>query len=136
MIKQLLHKITSFGLALLVLFSTMSFTVEKHFCCGELVDIAVFSEPQKCGMGAFETEKITLKDHCCSNIVEVIKGQDDIIVGAPNDLEFHQQIFLTSFIFSFVDLFNEDEKKEVLYINYSPPSLVKDIQVLDQVFII
>ena len=45
-------------LALLVLFSTVSFTIEKHFCGDILVDVAVFTEVEKCAM---EAEEIALE---------------------------------------------------------------------------
>tara|TARA_R110002033_G_scaffold155892_1_gene192145 strand:+ start:131 stop:289 length:159 start_codon:yes stop_codon:yes gene_type:complete len=38
------YKIASFLMALLVLFSTFSFTVDKHFCGNTLVDTAVFGK--------------------------------------------------------------------------------------------
>ena len=48
MIKQWLHKVFSISMALLVLFSTISFTVEKHYCGDFLIDTDVFSQVKKC----------------------------------------------------------------------------------------
>ena len=56
MVSKIPHKIFSVTLALLVLMSTLSFTVEKHFCGDVLVDVSVFTETQKCGMESYEME--------------------------------------------------------------------------------
>ncbi len=50
LMKKAIFKITSFLLAILVLFSTVSLTVEKHFCGNFLVDTALFSVADSCGM--------------------------------------------------------------------------------------
>ena len=42
MIQNVLHKTFSVALALLVFFSTVSFTVEKHFCGDVLVDVSTY----------------------------------------------------------------------------------------------
>ncbi len=120
-------------LALLVLFSTVSFTIEKHYCGDVLVDVSVFSEVEKCGMEAME---ILLKKGCCKDEVNVVKGQDELKVSTFDDLDFEQQQFITSFAYSYIDGFESLSKQIIPHKNYSPPNLVYDIQVLDQVFII
>ena len=40
--KQLLNKILSLSMAFVVLFSTMSLTVDMHYCGDTLVDTAIF----------------------------------------------------------------------------------------------
>uniref|UniRef100_UPI00404A80EC HYC_CC_PP family protein n=1 Tax=Gelidibacter sp. TaxID=2018083 RepID=UPI00404A80EC len=41
--KSFFTKILSFFLAVFILFSTSSFTVDMHFCCNKLVDMAFFN---------------------------------------------------------------------------------------------
>jgi len=132
-IKQLLHKGFSALLALLVLFSTVSFTIEKHFCGDVLVDVSMFVEADKCAMEAFE---ILQKKTCCKDEIAIVKGQDELKVSAFEDLNFEQQQFVTVFTYSYSNLFESLPKQTVLHKDYSPPNLVSDIQVLDQVFII
>ena len=74
-------------MALLVLFSTVSFTVEKHFCGDTLVDVSVFSEAQKCGMEAME---ILQKKTCCKDEIDIVKGQDELKVSSFDDLDFNK----------------------------------------------
>lgn len=132
-IKQFLHKSFSALLALLVLFSTVSFTVEKHFCGDVLVDVSVFSEAQKCSM---ESMEILMKKTCCKDEIEVIKGQEELKFSSFEDLDFEQQQIVASFTYSYLNIFEGIEKQTTPHKDYSPPNLVTDIQVLDQVFII
>lgn len=76
------------------------------------------------------------KNNCCTNEVEVIKGQDDLKNTSFKDLKFQQQLFFTSFVYSFVNLFEDLSSHTIPHKNYSPPKLIHDIQLLGQVFII
>lgn len=133
MLKQLLHKTFSISLALIVLFSTVSFTIEKHYCGDVLVDVAVFVEAEKCGMEAME---LAQKKSCCKDEIDVVEGQDELKTASFEDLEFEQQQFLSAFIHSYINGFESLPKQTIPHKDYSPPNLVADIQVLDQVFII
>ena len=137
MIKQILHKIFSVSLALIVLCSTVSFTIEKHFCGDTLVDVSVFAEANKCKMEALEIELETIsKVPCCKDKIDVVKGQDELIVKTIDDLDFNQQLFVATFTYSYLNLFEGLPQLVIPHKNYSPPILVTDIQVLDQVFLI
>lgn len=137
MVSKIPHKIFSVTLALLVLMSTLSFTVEKHFCGDVLVDVSVFTETQKCGMESYEMEQASItKKHCCKDEIEIIKGQDKLKVSSFNDLKLQQQLFFTAFTYSYLNLFESLPLQNIPHKNYSPPNLVYDIQVLDQVYLI
>lgn len=133
MTKQRLHKVFSITLALLVLASTLSFAIEKHFCGDVLVDVSVFTPADKCSMEALE---ILQKKTCCKDEVDIIQGQKELKFSGFEDLDFQQQQFVTAFGFSYLNLFESTLEKNIPYNNYSPPNLVTDIQVLDQVFLI
>ena len=132
MLKQFIHKGLSILMALLVLCSTVSFTVEKHFCGDNLIDVAIFSEAKKCS----ENMEQTSKKSCCKDEVEVVKGQDELKFSSFEDLDFNQQFLITTFAFTYSNLFESFPKQIIPFKDYSPPNLVADIQVLDQVFII
>lgn len=137
MIKQISHKIFSVSLALIVLCSTVSFTIEKHFCGDTLVDVSVFAEANKCKMEALEMELETItKAPCCKDKIDVVKGQDELIVKTIDDLDVNQQLFVATFTYSYLNLFEGLPELVIPHKNYSPPILVTDIQVLDQVFLI
>ena len=86
-------------MAILVLFSTVSFTVEKHFCGDVLVDVSVFTEAQKCATEAYEKEIETFtKKSCCKDTVDVFEGQNELIVKTFDDVENNKEVFIASFV--------------------------------------
>lgn len=135
--KKMFHNIVSTLMAFLVLFSTVSFTVDKHFCGSILVDLAVFSEAKTCGMEAHQddAEPSEKKDSCCSNEKIAIEGQDEL-KSAFKALDLDQQVFLASFTYSYFNLFEGLPEQIIPFSDYSPPLLVTDIQLMDQVFLI
>ncbi|WP_029034224.1 HYC_CC_PP family protein [Salinimicrobium terrae] len=131
--KQFFHRSASFAMAFLVLFSTVSFTVDKHFCGKVLVDQAVFSAAKTCGMHA--DMPASTEDECCDEEKVLVEGQTELKVSF-DDLDLEQQVFLTGFTYSYLDLFIEEPQGETPFSNYKPPLLVYDIQLLDQTFLI
>ncbi|RNC85088.1 MAG: hypothetical protein ED556_11015 [Winogradskyella sp.] len=130
----LLHKVFSVALSTLVLLSTFSFTIEKHYCGDRLVDVALFSEVDGCGM---EMDKLPdLKKSCCKNEVDLIEGQDEITIKAFDDLEDIQQQVLFAYIYSYFNLYESLPKKVIPHKDYSPPLLISDIQVLNETYLI
>ena len=68
--KQIFHKISSFLMAIVVLFSTMSFTIDMHYCGDSLVETAIFKKAKGCGMEMENpsTEGCSIKvKNCCSD---------------------------------------------------------------------
>lgn len=118
-------------MAFLVMFSTMSFTVDKHFCGSYLVDQAVFSKAKTCGMQMTSEAE----DHCCSNEKVHVEGQDELKISFDS-LDLDQQVFITAFTYYYFDLFESLPKQIIPFKDYSPPLLVTDIQLEDQVFLI
>ncbi|TYA75064.1 hypothetical protein FUA24_16350 [Seonamhaeicola marinus] len=134
MIKQFIHKTFSVLLAVLVMFSTVSFTIEKHYCGDTLIDVAVFSETHKCGMEKVDHVKVEKKS-CCKDEIQILEGQDELL-KTFDDFDLDQQEFLISFVYTYINLFEGEPKQVVPHKDYSPPNLIKDVQVLDQVFLI
>ncbi|MFD1063236.1 hypothetical protein ACFQ1Q_08245 [Winogradskyella litorisediminis] len=130
----MIHKIFSIALSALVLFSTFSFTVEKHYCGNRLVDVAVFSEAKGCGMEM--PLKNSMKKSCCKDTIDVIEGQDELQSLSFDDFELETQEFIVSFLYSFSVFYESLPKQIVPHKDYSPPNLVYDIQLLDDVFLI
>mgnify|MGYP001568497196 CR=1 FL=1 len=136
--KQIFHKISSFLMALLVLFSTLSFTVDMHYCGETLVETAIFHKAKGCGMEmenpSTEGCSIDMKN-CCSNEQLVIDGQDELKV--PFDiLTFDQQLFVASFLYSYINLFEGLEENVTAYLDYSPPIVFRQIYKLDETYLI
>jgi hypothetical protein len=132
-VKKLIQKSGSLLMALLVLFSTMSFTVDKHFCGKVLVDQAVFSEAKTCGMHSGEHE--SMEDTCCDEQQVSVEGQKELKISF-DDLDLEQQVFLATFSYSYLELFEGESQLETPFFHYKPPLLVYDIHLLDETFLI
>ncbi|WP_299395966.1 hypothetical protein [uncultured Gelidibacter sp.] len=133
--QKISHKIFSGLLAVLVLLSTVSFTMEKHFCGEVLIDVAIFSHPDSCGTAMSDASN-TIEKHCCKDVVEILKGQDQLKKTSFEEFSFDQQVFLSALFYSFTNLFEGLPHQVIPHKDYSPPHLVADIHVRDQVFII
>lgn len=129
--KIFLFKIASSLLALLVLFSTFSFTVEKHYCGEFLMDVSFTGAAENCGM---EMEKtVTKKKKCCKDEVHVFEGQDELHQTHFEDFDFSKHQFLISLFISYHDLFIENK---INCKSQYPPDIPKNYQVLYQYFLI
>lgn len=136
--KAISHKIVTTLLALLVLLSTVSWTVDKHFCMGRVMDIAFFHSAEDCGMeAALKLLEINQEEsHCCGDESFTLKGQDDLQKVTWQDLDFRQQWVLHSYVFSFLDSLNSNSENELTVFIDPPPLLKKDFQELYQIYII
>ncbi len=129
------HKAIAVVLALLVQVSTFSFTVDRHFCGNMLVDKAIFSSAETCGMSMNSSKEASEEDSCCTNEKTNVEGQDELKINFDS-LNLDHQLFLTSFTYTWLNIFEGEPLMVIPFIHYSPPLLVTDIQVLDRVFLI
>lgn len=117
----------------------MSFTINQHYCGGDLVDTSLFVKADTCMMEEVDmtssNDTKVISDLCCKNIVTVIDGQDSVQKEA-SEITFQQQLFIATFFYTYSVLFSNKEKTIVHYTHYTPPILVKDILVLDETFLI
>ncbi|WP_397362384.1 HYC_CC_PP family protein [Olleya sp. R77988] len=135
-IKVILHKCFSVLMALVVLFSTLSFTIESHYCGDHLVDKAVFTKAKKCGAEAVVDGVIVKTKPCCKDIIEVVKGQDQLNVKTTEGLDVNTQYLITSFVYTYFQLYQSLPKQIIPHKNYLPPNLIIDYQTLHDVYII
>jgi hypothetical protein len=125
-------------MAFVVMFSAMSFTTSKHFCGDELVNFSIFTLAESCGMESNDintTNECQIgEEDCCTDVIDVIEGQD--FVKSEIQLDYNQELFVTSFLYTYINLFEGLEENVVPFKNYSSPVIVEDIQVLDNVYLI
>lgn len=134
--KQLFKKISAMLMALIVLLSTLSFSFSEHFCGDLLVDSALFSKAESCGMNmqnALPGSDCSVKKDCCKDEVKTFVGQDDLKIDFSS-LNLEQQQFITSFVYTYSNLFEEFKTNSTPFKYYSPPLVDKDITVLYRVF--
>ncbi len=124
---------------MLVLFSTFSFTLEKHVCGGEIADYSFIGNLERCGMPDTDhnnTDETALnKISCCQDIIETIEGSNDEL-AVVKELDVQQEQFITTFIYSYSNLFESLAKNNVPFKQYEPPIVTKDIQLLYDIFLI
>lgn len=139
--KTILH-ITSFLLAFMLLISTFSFTVGMHYCGDTLVDTAIISEVKGCGIEKSTTitpsgnvDCKLIKMDCCSDHHLSIEGQNELKITDYN-FNLEQQLFFTSFLYSYINVFEEFSVKENYFKDYKPPPILRFIYKLDESYLI
>jgi hypothetical protein len=130
-----LHNGFSLFLAFLVLFSTLSFTIEKHYCGEHLVDTAIFSDAKKCG-GMDAEDTIYAKKPCCKDTVDIIEGQDELTAKDFQSFDKDAYFTLVSYVYRYTYLFETLDKPIIPHKNYAPPNIIKDIHILDETYLI
>ncbi|MEP0264905.1 hypothetical protein [Dokdonia sp.] len=135
--KTILHKITAITMACVVIFTTMSFTVDMHYCGDILVDVALFKDAKDCGMGmAMAQSSSDMKEmSCCHNEQIVIKGQDEL-KHSLQKISLEQQQFLVAFYDSYIHLFEISAPQAIPFDGYPPPDIVSDLTILHEQFLI
>lgn len=133
--KKTLFQITSIALALIVVMSSMSFTIDKHYCGETLVDVSYFGKADNCDGMEMNSSSQQMKKKCCKNETEFIQSEafekENILTLNPEQLE-----FLVFHLYSYINLYQDVELEKEFYKDFSPPDIVEDIQVLHESFLI
>ncbi|WP_420572920.1 HYC_CC_PP family protein [Kordia sp.] len=137
LMKQFLKHISAFALAFLMLFATFSFTINEHICGGVNVSMAIGVDADTCGMevesNGFETPMFQ-KTPCCNDVTTFIQGQDEL--PSSQETAISTQTFIKAFVYSYIYVLPTVDQEKTVYKPYIPPPLVKDIQLLDETFLI
>ena len=130
-------------MALLVIISTLSVSIGKHYCGDHLVDIAIFSDAEKCGMEVVDEglessaeDSVIMAESCCKDVIDLYEGQDELSLEKTKELNTNQKVFILSFAYVFSGLNTLDSQHNTPF-KFDPlPKYTRDIQVLNQVFLI
>lgn len=136
--RKVFHKILSFLMAFVVLFSTLSFTIDMHYCGGTLIETAIFHKAKGCGMEMQNpaTEGCAIsKKNCCNDEQVVVDGQDELQLQV-DQISFEQQVFITSLVYTYVNLFQGLDEHVSSYEVYKPPLVIRRIYKLDETYLI
>lgn len=136
--KKVIYKIAAIFLIPVLLFSTTSFSINKHICGGEVFSISFIGKVKDCGMKMdySSCEKFNqstfFQPSCCVTIIELlnvvtVKDYESIVLT-------NKQInVLSAFFSSYLELFKNDGfSKE--FKTYKAPFTVRDMTVLYKVF--
>ena len=137
--KTIIHKLSALGLALLVLFSTFSFTVDFHYCGDHLMDVAFMEPTEACSMNSdmpVPTDDCMIGGTCCSDLALVQDAPEVINLGGP-DLQFLQSVEMLVVFYQIPQLvLDEQESAHDRIQRYKPPGRAADLQLLFQTFLI
>lgn len=125
-------------MAFVVLFSTTSFALNMHYCGDTLVETALFNKAKGCGMEMQNpsTEGCSItKKNCCDDKQLVVEGQDELQLQV-NKISFDQQVFLASFVYTYILLFDGIENNVSSFEAYKPPLVIRQIFKLDETYLI
>lgn len=133
------HKVASILMASVVFFSTMSFTVDMHYCGDSLVDFSFFQKAETCGMEIVETAKgcepTIAQEPCCSDH-QIVKQANQDLKTSFDKLSFEQQTFVATFFYTYINLFEGLDENFVPFKDYTPPFLIRDVQTLNEMYLI
>lgn len=138
--KNFIHNSMAVFMAAVVLMTTMSFTIDMHYCGDTLVDFSFVQQVKTCGMDKSQVASTCQnpeisKKPCCTDKQLIFEGQDNL-KNNYSVITFEQQVFVASFTYSYISLFEGTESKEVPFFDYRPPFVKRDVQVLHQTFLI
>lgn len=134
-------------LALAVLFSSTGFTVNKHYCQGELKDLALFVHAQSCHKKNMHQSCSTDKDsctghdhekdnNCCDDDTDYHKlDQNQQIESFQLELLKNPVLLSTIFVILNIELPSVDANT-LHQTTYQPPIVCEDIPVLLQTFLL
>ena len=129
---KVITKITSLSLVFFVLISTLSFTVDQHYCGDFLVDISFTGDADSCGMN-MDTES---KKNCCSDEEISFEGQEDLQYHAPVAKTFTSQTLFISKIENWTLNLTQVERTPFRIKEFPPPDIPRNYQSEYQVYII
>ncbi|MCF6222323.1 MAG: hypothetical protein L3J34_01215 [Flavobacteriaceae bacterium] len=125
--KLYLKNIASIFLASIVFLSTMSFSMNIHHCMNNMMEESCTMEtelsPTNCNLVS--------NNKCCST--------DIIIKVADNELKkttINNYSDTVIFLYAYINLFEGLEENIIPFLNYDSPLISKDLQVINETFLI
>lgn len=148
------YRIIAVMMAFLMFFTSAGFTMDMHYCGGELKSVSFFGKAKTCHDMAGENET-PMKDcphhkkmmaekkgcsedkDCCSNKTVQLQSDQDQKVQT-NDFVVSKQ--LKQFVIAYVAVFFADDfdlqREATTFAHYKPPLIQRDIPVLNQTFLL
>lgn len=126
-------------MASVVFCSTLSFTVDMHYCGDSLVDFSLFHKAEGCGMEkaqiAKDCEPSISQEPCCSDTQIVKEGSQDLKTSFDK-LSFEQQTFVAALFYTYINRFEGSDENIIPFKDYSPPFIERDVQNLYETYLI
>lgn len=144
------YRVFALTMAFLMFFTSIGFSMDMHFCQGNLKNINLFGKAKSC----FEMEsegivsscskhqstchqKSTAEDHkgCCNNETVEIQLDTDFLDTTIGSLNIQQLHFVVAYLYTYFGLLTEQFSSEK-FLHYKPPLPDKDLLVFIQSFLL
>lgn len=133
-----IKKISALILSFIVIFSSITFSIDEHYCGNKLMDISYFGNADKCGMEKIcvnSNSPIIKNINCCEDQTTL---HEPLIFNIEKPIDFQKLDFQVIYCkgHSYQDFSKSVFKELEYYKNLPLPYLDQDIQVLYQTFLI
>lgn len=130
-----MKKTFSVLLSLLILLSSLDFNLSAHYCCSQLVDIALIGEAEVCSMTK-ERDCKSYEMPCCSDRQIIIEGEDYLSSKSFETQEVEKiDILIADHQFP-IGLLLEEQHTSFFLEHYTPPLIEQDITLAVQSFLL
>ena len=134
----IVRKISTTLLSFIVLFSSMSFAIDEHYCGNNLMDVSYFGDADNCGaeeVAMNSRTSLIKQNNCCKDETTLLESsifnKEKFINLQHVDAEvlfFKANSYLGAYKYIAIEI--------EYYTDFSPPDIAQDFQVLHQVFLI
>jgi hypothetical protein len=129
-----MKKTFSVLLSLIILLSSLNFSLSAHYCGQTIVDVALFGQAEACPMA--DEMNNDSEEPCCSDRQIIIEGEDYLSSKSFEKQEVEKiDILLSEFQFP-LELLLEEENTPSFIANYTPPLIEQDITLAVQSFLL
>ncbi len=134
-----MKKVFSVILSLVILVTSMGFTVSSHICGGKRVktEFGLTTIDVSCGMekkvSSCASEE-QMKPNCCKDEFQLIQIEEDYTQQLTK-INFSLDFFI-AFATSYIELLHNETTEIDFFTDHSPPPLIRNIPVLVQSFLI
>ena len=131
------HKLFSITLALLVLLSAFTFSVETRQCSFNLLDSVAVSKTKPCCTHLLDSTYERLEKDCCTGKVISVDGLNKVELFSSSS-ELPRQTLFEYFLRleSLLNFNNIQTTQSDIYTQYNPPSIIFERQIEYQSFLI
>lgn len=134
---KILKQISSFILAIVVLVSTLSFSVSKHYCLNRLVETSFITNLDGCiseNKSDVSCDYFSTKS-CCDDVHIVVEGLENFHFEKYSKIDFDIEYFFDAQVY-IPEILIFSSKSEILYFSYKPPPLYKPIYQINETYLI
>ena len=146
-------RIVSLCLAFMLFASSTGFSIDFHYCQGELKSTQINGKAKKCHELAGKTKHCAHhqdqetsvdktcsedeSDDCCSNEIEYFKSDQDQINSVQTiNTEILSSYFLIAFVNTYLGNVGLENAQKCRFRVYKPPLIPKDIPIVHQSFLL